>query len=112
MMSHNRGTTSAHRSAKNPLETDELSYSAADHLINPSSYPHFPSDDSNPIGLAGSRDRFYLHLRLGGFAASAGPDGADEAGSVGFSGASLAGNFAASLTMAAARSLLVLHTGS
>jgi hypothetical protein len=52
---------------------------------------------------------FYLRLR--GFGGSSGADGADAAGVV-FSGAFLARNFAASFTMAAARSLLILHPGS
>lgn len=53
---------------------------------------------------------FYFRLR--GFGGSAAADGADEVGAAVFSGASLAGNFAASFTMAAARSLLILHAGS
>jgi hypothetical protein len=53
---------------------------------------------------------FYFRLR--GFGGSAGPDGADEAGGAVLSGASLGGNFAASFTMAAARSLLILQAGS
>jgi hypothetical protein len=53
-----------------------------------------------------------FYFRLGGFGGSAGPDGGDEPDAVVFSSASLAGNFAASFTMAAARSLLILHAGS
>ena len=51
-------------------------------------------------------------FRLPGLVGSAGPDGADEAEAAVFSGASLAGNFPASFTMAAARSLLILQPGS
>ena len=53
-----------------------------------------------------------VYSRVSGFGGSADPDGADEAGGAVFSGLSLAGNFAASFMMAAARSLLILHAGS
>jgi hypothetical protein len=52
------------------------------------------------------------YFRLPDFGGSACPDGPDETGAAVFPGASLAGNFAASCTMAAARSLLILHAGS
>lgn len=66
------------------------------------------------LGLA-NRSAFgfsTFYFRLRGFGGSAGPDGVDEAGAAVSSGAFLAGNVPASFTMAAARSLLILHAGS
>jgi hypothetical protein len=59
-----------------------------------------------PRGIAGSADAGLAD------AGSADPDGAGEVGAPIVPRPSLGGNFAASLTMAAARSLLVLHAGS
>jgi len=53
-----------------------------------------------------------VYFRPRGFAGSAGADGALELGAAVFSGPSRGGSFPASFTMAAARSLLILHTGS
>lgn len=79
-------------------------------------------DGSNPFGPAiyqAGDLRFPFQFRFpnfyfwpGGFGGSAGPDGVDEVGAAGFSGASWAGNFSASFTMVPARSLLLLHPGS
>src|SRR5664279_359104 len=54
--------------------------------------------------------KFYSCPR--GIGGSADPDGAREVGAPVVPCSSLGGNFAASLTMAAARSLLILHAGS
>jgi hypothetical protein len=54
--------------------------------------------------------KFYSCPR--GIGGSADPDGAREVGVPVVPCSSLGGNFAASLTMAAARSLLILHAGS
>src|SRR5450631_4308271 len=62
------------------------------------------------MGREGVECKFYFCPR--GIGGSADPDGAGEVGAPAVPCPSLGGNFAASLTMAAARSLLVLHAGS
>ena len=61
-------------------------------------------------GQGGVECKFYFCPR--GIGRSADPDGAGEVGAPVVPCPSLGGNFEASLTMAAARSLLVLHAGS
>jgi hypothetical protein len=83
--------------------SDELS---SPHAVG--TYVHCHAEHSKRSAF-----RFFQFLfRLRGFGGSAGPDGTDEAGAAVFSCASLGGNFVASFTMAAARSLLILHAGS
>src|ERR1035441_6336183 len=68
------------------------------------------ADMTSPMGRGGVECKFYFCPR--GIGGSADPDGEGEVDAPVVPCPSLGGNFAASLTMAAARSLLVLHAGS
>jgi hypothetical protein len=68
------------------------------------------ADMTSPMGREGVECKFYFCPR--GIGGSADPDGEGEVDAPVVPCPSLGGNFAASLTMAAARSLLVLHAGS
>src|ERR1700728_3751485 len=70
----------------------------------------FIANMTKPMGREGVECKFYFCPR--GIGGSADPDGAGEVGAPVVPCPSVGGNLAASLTMAAARSLLVLHAGS
>ena len=69
-----------------------------------------PAQHDRADGREGVECNFYFCLC--GIGGSADPDGEGDGGAAVVPGPSLEGNFAASLTMTAARSLLVLHAGS